>query len=113
MKYCANSGVLMDRLPNRVLGALYRGGVDTLEELCACPEEHVRCIVDVGKKAMSEIRSFMESIDRGFAPERSWEGCGCPACVGHEERRRAWRAKRNDRPLPDNVLPFRPARGAR
>lgn len=108
MSAAQGSCVRMDRLPNRVLGALYRGGVDNPEKLCACPEEHVRWIVDVGKKAMSEIRSFMESIGSGFAPERSWEGCRCPACVGHEKRRRAWRASHDDRPLPANVLPFRP-----
>jgi hypothetical protein len=113
------SGVLMDRLSNRVLGALYRNGVSTLEDLCACPEKHVQSGVGVGKKTMSEIRPFLESVGCGFAPERDWKGCGCAVCRAHEERRRA-------RPRLDlsdlwpglvrelaggNVLPFRP-RGA-
>jgi hypothetical protein len=100
------SGVLMDRLPNRVLGALYRNGVSTLEELCSCPEEHVQCGRGIGKKTMSEIRPFLESVGRGFARPRGWEGCQCPVCVFLGERRRARRAGA-DRPLPANVLPFR------
>lgn len=105
MNAAQESGVLMDRLSNRVLGALYRGGVFTLEDLCACPEEHVRCIVDVGKKAMSELRSFLRSMGRGFAPPRDWTGCGCPPCAFHEA---AFQRMKAAGPLPPNVLPFRP-----
>jgi hypothetical protein len=102
-----DSGVLMDRLPNRVLGALYRNGVFTLEDLCSCPEEHAGCGRGIGKKTMSEIRSFLESIGRGFARPRGWEGCRCPVCVSQEDRRRARRSG-DDRPFPNNVLLFRP-----
>ena len=115
MSAAQGSDVPMDRLSNRVRGALYRGGVSALEELCACPEEHVRCVTDIGAKAMSEIRPFLKSVGRGFAPPRSWEGCQCPVCVFLEERRRA--RPRLDlsglwpglvRELGgDNVLPFR------
>src|ERR1017187_2188159 len=79
-------GVPLDRLPNRVVGALYRGGVLTLEDLCACPEDHVQCIVGVGKAAISEFCLLLGSHGSAFAPPRSWKGCECPACVHEAER---------------------------
>jgi hypothetical protein len=107
------SGVLMDRLPNRVLGALYRGGVSTLEDLCSCPEDHVRGVMGIGEKARGEIRLFLKSVGRGFAPERSWDGCRCTVHVYRERERRVRHASLDDRPLPENVLPFRPTRSPR
>jgi hypothetical protein len=113
------SGVLMDRLPGRVLGALYRNGVSTLEELSACPEEHVRCGIGIGAKTMSEIRSFLRSTGRGFAPPRDFKGCECALCTTYRKRRLPWprltlnEVREDDRPLPENVLPFRPTRNPR
>ena len=112
-------GVPLDRLPNRVVGALDRGGILTLEDLVACPEDHVRCIVGVGPGAIGEIRALLASEGRGFAPPRSWKGCGCPACVHEAERMKGLpRLDLSDlwpglvRELGgDNVVPFRP-RGA-
>jgi hypothetical protein len=112
-------GVPLDRLPNRVVGALYRGGVETHEDIVACPEDHVRCINGIGKGAMNEIRSLLASEGRWFAPPRSWKGCGCPACVHEAERMKGLPRIDLSDLLPglvrelggDNVLAFRP-RGA-
>lgn len=88
-------------LSNRATNALHRGGISTLEQLCAVPRlddsrglwrSHLRMIPGLGQKTETEVIAALERVGLDLAPvspfrvSRSY-ACPCPACAVWERQR--------------------------